>query len=911
MKNSEAKQTLSNKTFSNNLPKPLPTPKRPQKPTPKAKIKSMPQSKNQKPSKSRAMLTPLQIFEKLCEIPHRSHHTQKMFEYLCTFCKNIGLEVRTDRAKNIYVCQKPQKIHAKNCVSKNHLPKSHLSKNHLSKNCSPKIYSPKICLQAHYDMVGVGKAQSGEAIEPYIDKQFLRARESSLGADNGAGLASILWLFMQEKYAPHIEAIFTNNEEVGLCGANELELPIKSRFLLNVDSEFFGEIITGCAGGFDIEFDFDAFEIKQTSETGQNLFPHLYEIKAFGFEGGHSGVDIHRNIRSSIVDFAHLLQTLCDIQKSDSSFFCELYSLNAGEKSNSIPVGLSAFMGFSSDIETLLNTLKNAGLCVSKENLYSLRVGLPPKDMTKSTQNLKTGFLIKYHRNIGDYQQILEQKPQKCYDKKLLSTLILELKHGVWEKKENGEVLSSLNIAMIEDNSSFCDDNLSLDSHCAVFVANNDNSSSQTSDSERGNQKSPSPNYQNLSEGATNDKNNPPSPNHQNVAEGVRGRVKSTLESVPKSSLDSNAKSSLRASDSEGGTRPQLQSNDLARKRGCAQLHKQKPQTTICHTEVVQATEVSQSQLKNRDISAFSKPQYDKNITEKTMDCHANADAFARNDEKNPPSLAEGVRGRVDFSVESSLQADLQNPRGKTRQNRSLFSNPQNSPQNSKIDCHDSRIFHKSLESRNDDTTSKTKNFTPEISKNPKQKRDTSIFQAKPQQTKPHYDKNNITCHANADAFAHNDSINPTLHFTLKARANTNPLLAKIKKQTIQTIANLLANPPHTPSPNISNEYSAWADSNEQKALKARHIHPILQMIIDAYKWRHCAVGSIHAGLECGILQERFHKMGLKNIAMASIGPTILSPHSLQERLDIDSFYEFVEVLESLIASICASEINN
>lgn len=70
-------------------------------------------------------------------------------------------------------------------------------------------------------------------------------------------------------------------------------------------------------------------------------------------------------------------------------------------------------------------------------------------------------------------------------------------------------------------------------------------------------------------------------------------------------------------------------------------------------------------------------------------------------------------------------------------------------------------------------------------------------------------------------------------------------------------------------------------------------------------------MGSIHAGLECGILQERFHKMGLKNIAMASIGPTILSPHSLQERLDIDSFYEFVEVLESLIASICASEINN
>ena len=103
---------------------------------------------------------------------------------------------------------------------------------------------------------------------------------------------------------------------------------------------------------------------------------------------------------------------------------------------------------------------------------------------------------------------------------------------------------------------------------------------------------SPSTNYQNMAEGATNDKKNPPS-----LAEGARGRVESTLESNPKSSQEINTESSLRASDSERGTSPQLR--------------KQNPQIKICHTEGAQANEISKSQLKNRDISS-SHPQYDK-----------------------------------------------------------------------------------------------------------------------------------------------------------------------------------------------------------------------------------------------------------------------------------------------------------
>lgn len=625
-------------------------------------------------------LTPLQIFERLCEIPHKSYHTQEMFDYLCSFCESLGLEVRTDKARNIYICKKPLKCEV----------------------------SPKICLQAHYDMVGVGRAQFGEAITPYVDScGFLRARESSLGADNGVGVASILWLFMQERYAPYIEAILTNDEEVGLCGANELELPIKSNFLLNLDSEFFGEIITGCAGGFDVEFDFCAQDfacadsgvglakedlveadlaIKNAVEKEARKSKKLYEIKAFGFEGGHSGVDIHRNIRSSIVEFARLLEAICDCCGDG---ICELYDLRSGEKPNSIPVGLEAIMGLSLQGEDLQCELQKAGLLVEssleswlerdslcKDNLCgddlrddlsggdSFLVGLAknPTETKKKNNCIKTGFLLKLCSNIGNYKQILEQKP---YDKRLLSKVILALNHGVWERGENGEVLSSLNIAMIE------------------------------------------PTQKPLQMQKPKDKSN----------------------------------------------------GDLSSK-------------TLCLDKV-------------RDGGTKSALRF-------TLKARANTNA-----------LLKSTKSQIVLVLQSLLESHT----------RDL--------------CKES--------SEDSQTTLAMLAKTSRTSKN------------------LHISKND-------------------------------------------SCANIV----------ISNEYGAWE--------KARDTHaksPILQMIIQAYKWRHCEVGSIHAGLECGILQERFAKMGLGQIAMASIGPTILSPHSLQERLDLGSFDEFVRVLVDLLDRICASKLES
>ncbi|MGX3045404.1 UDP-N-acetylglucosamine--N-acetylmuramyl-(pentapeptide) pyrophosphoryl-undecaprenol N-acetylglucosamine transferase [Helicobacter sp. T3_23-1056] len=172
-------------------------------------------------------------------------------------------------------------------------------------------------------------------------------------------------------------------------------------------------------------------------------------------------------------------------------------------------------------------------------------------------------------------------------------------------------------------------------------------SSLRASDSERGNPKSPLP-----------------------CGGGLGGRVKSSDNPSLRTDFQNPR-----------GTSPQLRSSDLA-ERKLSQLCEQNPQTTICHTEGAQATEVSQSQLKNRDISGLS-PQYDKKIIDKTIDCHEFATfdkvANSRNDEIDSPSLAEGARGRVkstlesvpksslDSNAKSSLQANLQNPRGNAK----------------------------------------------------------------------------------------------------------------------------------------------------------------------------------------------------------------------------------------------------
>ena len=222
----------------------------------------------------------LEIFEEITQIPHCSYQTKALRDYIVQKATEFGYSTQIDKAGNI-LCSSP---------------------------------APKLCLQAHYDMVCVGEAPKIKTIQK---DGYLMAKNSSLGADNGIAIAMILHLMSQNA---SIEALFTNDEEVGLLGAKNLELTIKSPYLLNLDSEDEGEVFIGCAGGVDL--------IVEKNLASLELDRPYYEVTTQGFRGGHSGVDIDKNIPNAIIELASYLKE----QDATITFF------KGGEKINSIPV---------------------------------------------------------------------------------------------------------------------------------------------------------------------------------------------------------------------------------------------------------------------------------------------------------------------------------------------------------------------------------------------------------------------------------------------------------------------------------------------------------------------------------------------------------------------------------------------
>jgi dipeptidase D len=224
----------------------------------------------------------LDLFKKICSIPHCSGETGALADFIVEFARSCSCEVQKDAAGNILA----------------------------------RLGSPVLVFQAHYDMVCVGKAPKIELEER---DGWLMAKNSSLGADNGIGVAMMLALIEEGKEG---EYLFTNDEEIGLVGASCLELPLVAKRLVNIDSEEFGAVYVGCAGGGDVI-------ARRSVEVGEHPGP-FWRVEAKGFAGGHSGVDIHKEIPSAILEFGHHFAG------------CAVARLEAGERRNSIPVRLVA-----------------------------------------------------------------------------------------------------------------------------------------------------------------------------------------------------------------------------------------------------------------------------------------------------------------------------------------------------------------------------------------------------------------------------------------------------------------------------------------------------------------------------------------------------------------------------------------
>lgn len=319
----------------------------------------------------------LEYFSKIASIPHPSYDTSALFTFLTKECEKLSTKVSTDEAGNIH------------CVKGN----------------------PKCCLQGHYDMVVVGKACEKKPIELYEEvkegKRFLRAKDSSLGADNGIAIA--LCLALASKYE-HIECLFSNDEEVGMLGAKALQMPINANVMLNLDSENINEIVLGCAGGMDIN-------ATKPLRAQKSNYTHFYTIRAFGFLGGHSGIDIDKGRDNAIIECARLLEDLP----------CEIVRFSGGEKRNSIPVGVEVVIISKEDLlENLQKYSKHLVLCNADEKSMSL----------KSAKGW--GFVFTQ----------CELKKSMSFTKEQILPILLEIKSGVYES-DGAVVLNSANLSLI------------------------------------------------------------------------------------------------------------------------------------------------------------------------------------------------------------------------------------------------------------------------------------------------------------------------------------------------------------------------------------------------------------------------------------------------------------------------------
>ena len=206
-------------------------------------------------------------FYKLTQVPRPSGHLEKIQQFLLDFGKEAGVETFKDPAGNI-VMRKPATAGYEN--------------------------KKGVILQAHMDMVPQKTPESThnfetDPIQPWIDGEWVKAKGTTLGADNGLGVAAIMAI-MEDKTLKHgpIDALITADEETGMYGANDLpEGELQGDILMNLDSEHWGKFVIGSAGGIDITATLDYKEVETDAEDA------AVRLTVKNLRGGHSGLEIH------------------------------------------------------------------------------------------------------------------------------------------------------------------------------------------------------------------------------------------------------------------------------------------------------------------------------------------------------------------------------------------------------------------------------------------------------------------------------------------------------------------------------------------------------------------------------------------------------------------------------------------
>ncbi len=242
-------------------------------------------------------------FEEISKIPHGSKNTKEISDYLVSFAKEHQLRYVQDEYGNIVIYKAASAGYEK---------------------------LPAVILQGHMDMVCEKEAGSNHDFEKdplrlKIEDGFVTAEGTTLGADDGIAVAYALALLETDSYAhPALEVVITVDDEVGLLGAQNLDAScLSGKYLINLDSDEEGILLTGCAGGVSA---ISSIPVKYRNASGC-----LYEVKIHGLQGGHSGMEIGKNRANANILMGRFLYGL----KEQLPY--ELAELEGGQKDNVIP----------------------------------------------------------------------------------------------------------------------------------------------------------------------------------------------------------------------------------------------------------------------------------------------------------------------------------------------------------------------------------------------------------------------------------------------------------------------------------------------------------------------------------------------------------------------------------------------
>lgn len=262
----------------------------------------------------------LQFFEEICQIPRGTFDTKRISDYCVAFAKERNLTFIQDEVNNVFI-KKPGTAGYED--------------------------SDPVILQGHLDMVCEKTADSDhdfkkDGIELYIEDGYIRAKNTTLGGDNGIAVAMAMAILDSDDIPhPPIEALFTVDEEDGMGGAHAIDFAqLKGRKLINIDSEEEGILTTGCAGGIQYE---SVLPVQKEKKSGS-----LVTFRIHGLLGGHSGAEIHKQRGNSNKMMGRFLYRL----SKETSL--NLVSVDGGSKDNVITLDTTAKFLVAKDDESVV-----------------------------------------------------------------------------------------------------------------------------------------------------------------------------------------------------------------------------------------------------------------------------------------------------------------------------------------------------------------------------------------------------------------------------------------------------------------------------------------------------------------------------------------------------------------------------